>query len=104
VGLGLDDIRSVNVPMPPLSEQRRIVDEVERRFSVAADCEAAVARNELRSRRLRQAILKWAFGGKLVDQDPTDEPVQKLLVGIRAERTTAAVTRRSRGRAAKGAA
>src|SRR5205823_4765891 len=68
VGLGLDDIRGVNVPMPPLREQRRIVDEVERCFSLAADCEGAVSTNERRSRRLRQAVLKWAFEGRLVDQ------------------------------------
>ena len=86
VGLGLDDIRSVNVPMPPLSEQQRIVDEVERCFSVAADCDAAVSRDELRLRRLRQAILKWAFEGKLADQDPSERSADALLARIRAER------------------
>jgi type I restriction enzyme S subunit len=103
VGLGLDDIRSVNVPMPPLSEQRRIVDEVERRFSVAADCQAAVSRNDIRSRRLRQAVLKWAFEGKLVDQDPTDEPAERLLARIRAERAAIAPTEKNGYREAGGA-
>ena len=54
--------------------------------------------------RLRQAVLKWAFEGKLVDQDPTDEPAEKLLARIRAERAAAAPTKKSRGRTAKGAA
>jgi type I restriction enzyme S subunit len=104
VGLGLDDIRSVNVPMPPLSEQQSIVDEIERCLSVAADCEAAVFMNELRSRRVRQAILKWAFEGKLVDQDPADEPAEMLLARIRAERAGAAPLRKSRRHTVQGAA
>lgn len=46
-----------------------------------------------RSQRLRQAILKWAFEGKLADQDPADEPASVLLKRIRAERDAAAPTR-----------
>jgi len=40
----------------------------------------------LRCTRLRQSILKWAFEGKLVDQDPADEPAAALLARIKAER------------------
>ncbi|MFN2398563.1 MAG: hypothetical protein ABR543_07965 [Gemmatimonadaceae bacterium] len=43
-----------------------------------------------RIQRLRQSILKWAFEGKLVDQDLTDEPASALLERIRAERESAA--------------
>ena len=35
--------------------------------------------------RLRQAVLRWAFEGRLVDQDPTDEPASVLLEPIRRE-------------------
>jgi type I restriction enzyme S subunit len=42
--------------------------------------------NMLRVSRLRQSILKWAFEGKLVDQDSNDEPASDLLKRIKAER------------------
>ena len=51
-----------------------------------------------------QATGKWAFEGKLVDQDPTDEPVERLLARIRAERATVTPVRKSRGRRAKAVA
>ena len=74
------------VALPPLAEQRRIVAEVERRLSVIQQTEAAVEANLTRAERLRQGILKQAFSGKLVPQDPNDEPASVLLERIRAER------------------
>jgi type I restriction enzyme S subunit len=74
------------VPLPPLAEQQRIVAEVERRLSVVEELEAAVEANLARAGRLRQSILKRAFEGKLVPQDPTDEPASVLLERIRVER------------------
>jgi type I restriction enzyme S subunit len=74
------------MPLPPLTEQQRIVDEVERRLSVVEELEAAVEANLKRSERLRQAVLKRAFEGKLVPQDPDDEPAGVLLERIRGER------------------
>ena len=71
---------------PPLAEQRRIVGEVERRLSVAQQAEAAVEASLARAERLRQSILKQAFSGRLVPQDPDDEPASALLARIRAER------------------
>ena len=57
-----------------------------------------------RARAFARPILKWAFEGKLVDQDPSDEPADELLARIRAERAAAAPTKKTRGRTAKGAA
>ncbi len=79
------------MPLPPLGEQARIVGQLALLEAVAegtaTNLEAALARIA----RLRQSILKWAFEGKLVDQDPNDEPAAVLLARIRAARAGEAV-------------
>jgi type I restriction enzyme S subunit len=82
-------VQGIVFPLPPLAEQRRIVAEVERHLSVIQAAESAVEANLKRAERLRQAILRRAFEGKLVPQDPTDEPASVLLERIRAEREQA---------------
>ncbi len=82
-------VQELLLPLPPLAEQRRIVAEVERRLSVIQQTEAAVEANLTRAERLRQSILKQAFAGNLVPQDPNDEPASVLLERIRAEREAA---------------
>jgi len=73
-------------PLPPLAEQEQIVSEVEQRLSLVSQLEAAVEANLKRAERLRQSILKEAFAGRLVPQDPNDEPASVLLERIRGER------------------
>jgi len=79
-------LREQQVPLAPLPEQRRIVAEVERRLSVVAALEGTVAAALARARRLRQAVLKQAFEGRLVEQHPDDEPAAVLLERIHTRR------------------
>ena len=79
-------VQEIVLPLPPLAEQHRIVAEVERRLSVIQQAETAVEASLRRAERLRQSILKRAFCGELVPQDPDDEPASVLLERIRAQR------------------
>jgi len=87
--VSLTAARAFAVPLPPLAEQHRILSEVERTTSLVDVCENIAAANDGRCARLRQSILKWAFEGRLADQDPTDEPASILLERIKAEREAA---------------
>ena len=79
-------LRNFIIPLPPLPEQHEIVNEIERRFSVIDEVEKAVDDSLVRAESLRQSILKKAFEGKLVPQDPDDEPASVLLERILAEK------------------
>jgi type I restriction enzyme S subunit len=63
--LGLTRMIKILIPLPPLEEQRRIVAEVERRLSVARQVEGSVEAALVRASRLRQAVLRSAFEGRL---------------------------------------
>jgi type I restriction enzyme, S subunit len=81
-------LRSFPVPVPPLAEQARIVAGVEVQLSIIDALERIVRANEVRSSRLRSAVLDAAFSGTLVSQDTDDEPASVLLERITAERAS----------------
>lgn len=68
--IGQDRIRSIRIPLPPLQEQLRICNEINRRFSVLDQVESIVEASLARCALLRQAILKQAFEGRLVPPPP----------------------------------
>jgi len=87
--LNMTKLSMLPVPIPPLAEQQRIVSELERRLSLVDEVEAEVSADLKRAERLRQAVLRNAFEGKLVTQDQSNEPATVLLERIRAERKNA---------------
>ncbi len=87
--VSLSLLNGMPLPVPPRDEQEVIVSEVESKLSILDEIEAQVDANLKRSARLRQGILKRAFEGRLVPQDPTDEPAEKLLERIRQQRQPA---------------
>jgi type I restriction enzyme S subunit len=86
--LGASRFSQLEFPLPPVSEQAQIVIEVERCLSEALQTEQIIEMSLKRAQRLRQSVLKQAFGGKLVQQDPNDEPANVLLERIRLARGT----------------
>ena len=95
-GLGLEDIRNVQIPRCTSNEQREIVRRIETAFA-KIDLLAAEAEKALKlTNRIDQRILAKAFAGELVPQDPTDEPASVLLERIRAEQASAPKPRRGR--------
>lgn len=73
-------------PYVDLLEQEKIVHEIEKRLSVNDHIEQSVRESLAQTEALRQSILKKAFEGSLVPQNPDDEPAAILLERIKAER------------------
>lgn len=83
--LSLTDIANMDIPLPmDNNDQDRIVKEIESRLSVCDKIEETIENNLLQAEALRLSIIKKAFEGKLVPQNPSDEHAEKLLERIRA--------------------
>ena len=83
-------ITELLVPLPPLAEQARIVAEIEKYEALIAEYDkleqqATKLDDEIYD-NLKKSILQYAIQGKLVPQDPNDEPASVLLARIRAEK------------------
>jgi type I restriction enzyme S subunit len=83
-------VERIPMPLPPLAEIQEIVRMVDATMEQIASQEEAVAQSLKQSTAQRQNILRAAFSGQLVPQDPNDEPASVLLERIRADRAARA--------------
>lgn len=98
--LSLSKLKSVPIPIMSWEEAAEMVSRVEDALSVIDRCIEDLAVQQRGSASLRQAVLKAAFAGQLVPQDPRDEPASALLARLAAQASDAPATPRRRGRPA----
>ena len=77
--------RNLLIPLPPKEEQEKIVFEIRKHLNAIEQVAATINESMSQSNHLRNSVLKAAFIGQLVPQDPDDEPAVKLLERIKAE-------------------
>ena len=80
--LSTNDACKGMIPLPPLAEQKRIVTEIERWFALIDQIEQGKADLQRAIKQTKSKILDLAIHGKLVPQDPNDEPASELLKRI----------------------
>lgn len=97
-------LRMFPVPLGPIDEQRELLNQLEQQIQQIDRQAQAVELGLKQSTAQRQNILRAAFAGQLVPQDPNDEPASVLLARIRAERTQREADKKPRGRKPKDAA
>ena len=83
--LNLTILKEIPIPVPPLEEQKDIIEEIERISSIEIELNTVIQANITRADRLRQSILKKAFSGQLVEQHNNDESDRELLGTIKAK-------------------
>lgn len=84
--INIRDIKRCPFPLPPLEEQKKIVHQVDKLFALADKVEGHYKKAKASVDKLSQSVLAKAFRGELVPQDPDDEPAEKLLKRIMAEK------------------
>ena len=88
--LNQDNLNSILIPLPPLAEQKRIVKKIEELEPFIEEYgQAETELTELNTNfpeQIKKSILQYAIQGKLVEQDPNDEPASELLKKIKAEK------------------
>ena len=85
-GLSVNVINSLLFPLPPLTEQQQIVEQIETLLGYVDIIDTDAETLEKSITLAKQKILDLAIRGKLVPQDPTDEPASELLKKIKAEK------------------
>jgi type I restriction enzyme S subunit len=91
-GISGTDLKQMPIPLPPQAEQERIRSTVEGLLTIEGATRRDIESGLRRCAALRQAVLRSAFEGSLVDRDDADESADALLARIQAERKAAAPT------------
>ena len=81
-GLKRELLLSLQIPLPPFAEQQRIVTEIEHLFTLISEVEENKCDLQTFIKQAKNKILDLAIHGKLVPQDPNDEPASELLKRI----------------------
>ena len=84
--LHLEQIRKVIFPLPPLSEQRRIVEKIEELLALVDDLETNKTDLQSYIKQAKSKVLEMAVRGELVPQNPEDEPASVLLERVKKEK------------------
>lgn len=84
--VGITKQATFSFPLPPLGEQKRIVEKIESTQEKVKTIESSISKAEELIEKYRESLLQKAFRGELVPQDPNDEPASKLIERIRNER------------------
>lgn len=92
-GISGDDLKKTPIPLPPAEEQAAVIDLLNERLEGVRELSQPTELSLKQSTAQRQNILRAAFAGQLVPQDPNDEPASVLLARIRAEREAAGAKR-----------
>ncbi len=87
------EIRALHICLPSVQEQKVIVETVESKLQHIGKMVQEIKNQLKRSDTLRQSILKKAFSGQLVPQDPNDETASALLARIQAEKSAHAASK-----------
>jgi type I restriction enzyme S subunit len=85
-GISGEDLKKTPIPLAPVTEQKLILSILDERIEAIKELEQPTEQAIQQSAAQRQNILRAAFSGQLVPQDPNDEPASRLLERIRAER------------------
>lgn len=94
--VSLRALSSIRIPLPPAAEINEVAAEIERRLSLLDTTESAIEAGLRKSSNLRDSLLRRAFEGTLVSQDPTDEPASALLKKIQEKRNSTKDEKKSR--------
>ena len=89
--LSAGKLESMAIPLVAIAESKKVLELINEKLSLIENLDQTITTSLQQAEALRQSILKKAFSGQLVPQDPNDEPASELLARIRAERADTAL-------------